>query len=817
MSHPLPARGDRGHTPRLSLPARARSVLRIRPCAVFALVVAVAGCGASPESQLEDARAMQEVGEFAESVEPLRAVLSGDPGHPEANYRLGIALARTKQTNAAIWHFLRAAESSELAVPSDLALAPLYLGLQDYEAALAAVGRVLEVQPDNTAALSQRYKYNLEAKRREAALSDLDRLLQFDPNNGEWVYARAVTLGELGRVEESEAAHRQFMEVAASSNEPGLAARACAAYALAFRDYAHDAERAEQELEHCLETHPGDSLVVNQLLQVYDEADREEDALALVRKHFEASPEELSRRVNLANRLRGMGRDEEGEALLAEAVSEFGGVAEQLALAEFYRSEGKGPQALEVIEQVFEEVGQPRSDQARFIFADILLEAGKIERAEEVAADLQDPVYRQLIEGRSALMRGDVAKALQTLDAAVQQWPDNAGARYLAGFAALQAGEIERAISHLREAERADRGATDATLILARIYFQRGDYGEASRFARSYVRERRSEQPEGYVLWARALRKQGETEAALKVIERLEEEAGHPMEAAVERASLKRETDGPAAALAVIERSGIDLTDAANEPALRSLAQDLLALGRSDEAMARVEAALRAHPDAATLHALEGRLLALRGDSDAARAAFEQARELDPDLAQTLAGQASLAALTGESERAVQLFDDAVRADPGDSASAYAAAQLVLGAGQKEEAERRLREIVARDPGVGGARNDLAWLLAESGRELDRALELAEEAVRIDPQPALIDTLGYVHLQRGEAEQAAAAFRRSLEAEPNAPSVRYRLGLALVKMGDSEGARAAFEKALAAGPFPESEAAKSELGRLAQP
>jgi len=761
---------------------------------------------------------MQDVGEFAESVEPLREILETAPGHPEANYRLGLALARTRQSNSAIWRLERAAESPEFAALANMALVSLYLTLQDYQRALAAVDGVLALEPEHRGALSLRYKVNLEAKLQEDALADLDRLLELDPESAEAVYARAVTLGELGRFEESEAAHRRFMEVATASDQPGLAARACAAYALAFRDYADDAERALQELERCLESHPDDPFVVKELLRAYDDAEREDEALALIRKSFEASPEDLSRRRRLANRLRNTGRREEAKALLEEAVEESGGlVAERLALVEFYRRQGEGARALEVIEQIFEEVGEPRTNEARFTYADILLDAEEIERAEEVAAEIEDPTYRQLIQGRSALMRGDAATALEILDAAVQQWPDNAGARYLAGFAALQAGEIEQAVSQLREAQRADPGANDAALLLARIYFDRADYGEAGRFARAHVRKRARDQAEGYVLWARALVKQGKVESAREVIDQLQEDADAPMEAAVERAALERETTGPAAALAAVEGAGLDLTDPANEPALRSLVEDLLALGRGDEAMARVETALAAHPDAGTLYALKGRLHTLRGESDAASEAFEKARELDADLAQTLSGLASLAALTGERERAVQLFDDAARTDPEDPAPAYAAAQLVLAAGRKDEAERRLNEIVQRHPGAAGACNDLAWLLAQSGRELERALELAEAAARIDPQPAVLDTLGYVHLQRGEGEQAAAAFRRSLQADPDAPSVRYRLGLALVQLGDSEGARAAFQQALAAGLFPESEAAQSELARLAQP
>ncbi len=52
------------------------------------------------------------------------------------------------------------------------------------------------------------------------------------------------------------------------------------------------------------------------------------------------------RRRRLANRLLNMGRREESEALLEEAVEESGGlVAERLALVEFYRRQGEGARA----------------------------------------------------------------------------------------------------------------------------------------------------------------------------------------------------------------------------------------------------------------------------------------------------------------------------------------------------------------------------------------------------------------------------------------------------------------------------------------
>jgi len=140
----------------------------------------------------------------------------------------------------------------------------------------------------------------------------------------------------------------------------------------------------------------------------------------------------------------------------------------------------------------------------------------------------------------------------------------------------------------------------------------------------------------------------------------------------------------------------------------------------------------------------------------------------------------------------------------------------VLASGDRVGAKQRLEEVVRRDPGHAASRNDLAWLLAESNQDLDRALQLAEAAHKIDPRPEVTDTLGWVHLQRGELDLAVASFDEALKARPDSPSVRYHLGIALARQGEHQRAQATLQQALADGPFPEADAARSELAKLEQ-
>jgi TolA-binding protein len=52
---------------------------------------------------------------------------------------------------------------------------------------------------------------------------------------------------------------------------------------------------------------------------------------------------------------------------------------------------------------------------------------------------------------------------------------------------------------------------------------------------------------------------------------------------------------------------------------------------------------------------------------------------------------------------------------------------------------------------------------------------------------------------------------------PESGSIRYRLGVALAKQGQTERALATLRQALDTGPFPEAQAARSELAQLERP
>ena len=773
----------------------------------------ILGCGGDIESRMAEVRALQDVGQFTASIDELREILAVRPDDPEASYRLGVALMQTGETSRAVWPLEKAAESPEYTVQASLLLASAHFANQNFEAAIKAADRVLEADPDRIVALKMRAKGNLGASRLDAAMADTQRLLEKEPDDYSVNLLYATILTDNGKLDEAEAASNHVKEIGAASGDPGTAARACLAPAMFARDVRKNDAKARKLYEDCLEKYPANAFLTGEVMKFYDGIDKPELATELIRKTAEQAPENLSLRASLANRLSMTGDDAGAEKVLLEAVESFKSAGAWNLLSNHYRRTGQSEQALAAIEKVLELSGD-QGDQLRFAHADVLIDLHQLDRAEGVAKELKEPTYARLIRGRIELERGDAKAALASFEQGIRNWPNNAGARYLAGLAARQLGDFDRAISELREAVRVDNSATDAARVLARIHFQRGEWSEAIKFTHAAAKRPGGKSADVYAVGVRsfiALKKWNEARTtALKLAQQPGQKAAGTAElAGVERAAL-----GPAAAIKTIGKSGLDLSDPANEIVLRAFVENSLADEHAKDALAAVDAAIAKNPESGSLHELRGYTLARLERMDEAKAEYAKALEIDPEDAEAMGALATLRAKEDDRAGAIELYDAAAKVAENPAPYSYLAAQLALATGDAAGAMLRLREVVRLDPGHVGARNDLAWLLAEEGQDLDTALALARAAERLDPTPDVLDTLGWVYLKRGENGEAVKAFERAVEKRPDSPSMRYRLGNALSQAGDKQRAREMFQTALATGAFPEAEAARRELAQL---
>jgi len=586
--------------PRRCFPVR-HSISWVPRFAALALAVAVAaigaGCSGSVEDRLTEVRALQDAGQFNESIEPLRELLARNPELAEANYLLGVALVQTGQPSLAVWPLEKAAAVPDHTVQAGLLLATTFLGLQSYEDAVRVSGKVLEAKPDSISALRVHAQALLGANRREDALQDTTKLRELAPDDFEALLTHATILAELGRMAEAEAAHAKLEEVSAKNPDPSIAVNGCLARAMFFRDNLKDHERAEAHFKSCLAKAPTNPLALRMVTQFYDESGRSEEATQIWAGAVKAVPENLAFRDALAARYEAAGRVDDARKLITDAVELLGTAQAWAKLAEFERRTGHPDKALEAIDQAVK--AQPSAaENLQFMKADVLADLGKLDEAQAMVDQMKEQSFRDLLKGRILLARGQPQAALVSFESGLRRWPNNAGGRYLAGLAARDVGEFDRALGEFREAVRADSHATDAALMIASIELSRGEYRNAQEFARNFLTNRGGTRPEGYIVFVRAATGQDLYDSARSKADALAK-AGFPREAAVARAEIEVKAQGRDAAIRSLQKSGLDLTDPANEIVLRALVDQQLGAGKIDQALAAVAHAQAAHPDVA--------------------------------------------------------------------------------------------------------------------------------------------------------------------------------------------------------------------------
>jgi tetratricopeptide (TPR) repeat protein len=815
------------------------------------LLAAVIGlaCPGGIESRLGEIRALQESGRFDESVELLREILVKTPYQPEANYLLGIAFVRTGQPNLAIWPLRKAILSEELATEAGAVLAAALVSAGNFEEAIAAAREVVEKDPSRADAWTSRAQAHIQLRDLSSALEALDGARAGDPDDVAALLLRAGVLAGLERLDDARAAFLDLQGRAEGIGNVPLAARGCTAVGslhlredqpehpqprgprndtpsephVALRPEGRTGRlpalvaspRAEATFRACFAQFPGQRLPVEALTDYLLALRRLDDGLAVWREAAARAPQSLDMRVGLANQLWIMDRRDEAKQSLREATQEIAGPEAWEELAELHRLHGEYEDATRALGGAFGSGGD--QELLRFKRASLVAAAGNLDDAEALVESFDHPAYRNLLRGQILLARGEPRLALEAFDAGLANWPDNAVARAMAGRAARQLGDPERALAEYRESVRADARATDAGLAAAQLAYALGRYDEAAAFASDHLRSHPYQGPAVYRVAARAALAAKMDGTAHAILEMLARQPGGSVHALVERAWAARTRAGPAAEAGVLKGSGLDLALAENEPALRALVGARIAEGRANDALARVDRAVAKRPENADLLALRGRVL-LELDRDAqARIAFETALAQEEKHSGALAGLGLLVFRAGDAEQAFDYLDRATRANPDDEDAAFRTAQILMASGRSAEAEVKLRELLLRAPGHADAANDLAWLLAQRREDLDFALALAERAATQVTAAHNRDTLAFVQLQRGDPDAAMQTLEEALEVYPRDATLRYRLGLALLARGDEEGARTAIRESLAAGSFPEAEAARSLLAQLEAP
>lgn len=208
------------------------------------------------------------------------------------------------------------------------------------------------------------------------------------------------------------------------------------------------------------------------------------------------------------------------------------------------------------------------------------------------------------------------------------------------------------------------------------------------------------------------------------------------------------------------------LLDEDQDPAVVE-AEALLAEGKAEQALARIDQAIAERPDEGRFHFVRGNALSyLDRDADA-QVAYEKAIELAPDDPLAFAALGNLLAFAADANdtdkrAAIAQFQRALKLDP---------------------------ELAIAHQGLGTVLLDL--------RDSQRAIEALDNANRIAPSVETEYLLAQAHKQAGNPEQALVHAKSAVEYEPGPTGVDLRLLYArlLLDAGQTDAAAREFEQA----------------------
>jgi protein O-mannosyl-transferase len=223
-----------------------------------------------------------------------------------------------------------------------------------------------------------------------------------------------------------------------------------------------------------------------------------------------------------------------------------------------------------------------------------------------------------------------------------------------------------------------------------------------------------------------------------------------------------------------------------NDRAHSNLGDVLEAEGRTDEAMAQREDALRLAPDSAIVHNNMGKTLArLPGRMNDAISQFEEALRLKPNYADADNNLGNALDAEGRSAEAVARYEAALRLSPG-----FAAAHGNLGnalarmPGRLDDAIAQYEEALLLNPDYATAHNNLGIALTRVPGRLDEAIAQFETAIRLNPDYVMAHAnLGNALARApGRKADAVAQFEAALRLRPDIAAIHVNLAVVLLEM-----------------------------------
>jgi tetratricopeptide (TPR) repeat protein len=698
-------------------------------------------------------------GKTAEAIVQYRNAVQQQPRSGETRYKLAEAYAKSEDPLRAFQEFIHAAD----------------------------------LLPEHREAQTKAITALLLARRFDEAKVRAERLVARYPQDGE---ALVMLANALAGLNDLDTAIKQVEEaITLDPSEPRRRAALGAIYLAQG-----DARLAEQAFKRALTLKPGDEQVLLALGNFYWSVGRVAEAETMFSRAQESSPDSLEPNRALATLYASTGRMAKAEPFLKRTVSLSPGVRPQLALADYYVTINRTPDAEDILNRLLKQPDAASEAKSRLAALDYERgdKAKAYGRLDEVLRDDTKNLRARLLKVQLLVKDSRNDEAAVESARALEADPSSAAAHYVHGVLLESKGDRGGARREYNEVLRLNPRAVAAQVRLSDISLQDGTVDLAVQFAAQALRDDPSNDDARMKL-ARALLARRDLDGAQKEVAALL--TRYPSSAAVQTLAglLKTQQRDFAAARNAFNKALTTKPHSAD--ALAGMLAVDMATSNVDQSRARIDKSLAALPDDPELLIVSARAALVKRDWTRAEQALRHVLKVDAGNLMAYAMLGTAYANQGKLDDARQEFAQLADRDKTSVAAPTMVAVIFHTQNRLEETKTWYERALKVDSTAPVAANNLAWITAQEQGDLDRALQLATLAAdRLPKNPEVHDTLGWVRFHRKEYTEAIVALKQSVEEDPSNPIYLYHLGLAHARAGQTNEARQSLKRALSLKP-----------------
>lgn len=652
-------------------------------------------------------------------------------------------------------------------------LAEVMLRLGDYGKALENYTSAINYDASHFKARLHLASLQLIAKQYEYADSNIQNILDNDPNNRDALVLKAN---------------------------------------LIFIGPRKNPEQAKEILKKVLDKNPDFVAAIGSLAHIMVAEENLTDAEELFLKAKKLEPQNQAVQIALTDIYARQGRLHETEESLKDLVTknpEHTGF--KYVLGDFFLKRGLSDNAIEQYGNILAKT--PELHEARDKLYELYVGRGQADKAKALTQDLiKDAPNSAMIpyfQGRDELLDSNFPKALEFFKQSIVNAPNFAPAFKSTGILELTMGHVKEGIQHLEQALNIDKNNIEARYALARVKLNQNDI-ETAKLHVTKIIEQYPKHLSANVIRADIALLENDYLRAAKVYDFLRENYPNLPVGYFKSALLEEKRGNLKQAIEYYKKTlSFDLE--AMNPGKRMA----LCMSKNGASTSEIVAELKSIKDSVErtkgeYDMLIGSVIAsdpkIADRFEQAKNYFKSAISHNPNLINAYFALGGIDAVTGNLDEAIDNYNKFLQQHPNHLPTRMLLALTLEQQKKFAESVEQYTKILEVNPRFGPAANNKAFLLSEEIKDgdLNEALRLAQIAKEELPREASVaDTLGWAHYKKGSHRAAVTllqeAYDLSKEQEPNLPvnpEILYHLAEVKKALGEKVEAKKYVDEAL---------------------